>query len=101
MRIFFMARPKPSILLEFIDPQTYKCEQVLLSDAVYAVCYDGKPINLRTVNKLLSSPSKYKKCNFSNPGHAYNLAERLNTLFKTDKFKVYELSPKLEEDQER
>ena len=31
---------------------------------------------------------KYKKVSFSNPGHAINLARKLNTQFKTDKFSV-------------
>jgi hypothetical protein len=31
---------------------------------------------------------KYKKVSFSNPGHAVNLAKKLNTQFKTSKFTV-------------
>ena len=31
---------------------------------------------------------KYKKVSFSNSGHAFNLATRLNKLFKSDKFQV-------------
>ena len=31
---------------------------------------------------------KYKKVSFSNPGHAINLAKKLNVLFKSDKFSV-------------
>jgi hypothetical protein len=31
---------------------------------------------------------KYKKVSFSNPGHDINLAKKLNSLFKTDKFSV-------------
>ena len=31
---------------------------------------------------------KYKKVSFSNPGHAVNLARKLNIQFKTDKFSV-------------
>ena len=51
-----------------------------------------KPINLKTSNLLVQYPGpKYKKVSFSNSGHAFNLAERLNTLFKTDKFEVVEL----------
>lgn len=88
-----MSRPKPKILLDYTDPKTYKSEQVLEADAIYAVFYDGKPINLRNVNSLFNNPGpKYKKVSFSNPGHAFNLSEKLNKLFKTDKFKVYELN---------
>lgn len=88
-----MARPKPTILLENVNSKSYKAEQVLDADAIYAVFYQGKPINLRTLNHLVSYPGpKYKKVSFSNSGHAFNLAERLNKLFKTEDFKVYKLT---------
>lgn len=88
-----MSRPKPKILLDYTDPKTFKAEQVLEAEAIYAVFYEGKPINLRSINSLVNYPGpKYKKVSFSNPGHAFNLAEKLNKLFKTDKFKVYELT---------
>ena len=84
-----MSRPKPTILLDSTDPATYKSEQVLQADGIYAVFLDGQPINLRSLNKLLDYPGpKYRKVSFSNSGHAFNLAEKLNTLFKTDRFHV-------------
>jgi hypothetical protein len=87
-----MARPEPTILLEYVEQSTYVAEQVLETDAVYAVFYDNVAINLRTINKLINYPGpRYKKVNFSNPGHAINLAERLNRQFKTDKFSVHKL----------
>jgi hypothetical protein len=88
-----MSRPKPSVLLDYTDPKTYKSEQVLKADAIYAVFYDGQPINLRSLNSLVNYPGpKYKKVSFSNSGHAYNLAEKLNKLFKTAKFEVFMLN---------
>ena len=88
-----MSRPKPVIILENVNPKTYKAEQVLDAEAIYAVFYQGKPINLRTMNHLVSYPGpKYKKVSFANKGHCFNLAERLNKMFKTDEFKVYELT---------
>ena len=88
-----MARPKPTIILEHTNSKTYRSEQVLEADYIYAVYFDGRPINLRTLNALVNYPGpKYKKCSFSNPGHAFNLAERLNKLFKTDKFAVWQLT---------
>jgi hypothetical protein len=84
-----MSRPKPNVLIEHINKQTYKTEQVLKADGIYAVFYDAKPINLKTANMLTQYPGpKYKKTSFSNPGHAKNLAKKLNTQFKTDKFTV-------------
>ena len=88
-----MSRPKPTILLEAINKSTYKAEQVLLAEAIYSVFYQGAPINLRTLNVLVNYPGpKYKKVSFSNPGHAFNLAERLNKIFKTDDFQVVRLT---------
>jgi hypothetical protein len=84
-----MSRPKPTILAELTNKQTYKTEQVLASDGVWAVYFDSKPVNLKTSNLLVQYPGpKYKKVSFSNPGHAINLAKKLNTQFKTDKFSV-------------
>ena len=84
-----MSRPKPNVLVELTNKSTYKTEQVLASEGVWAVFYDAKPINLKTANLLVQYPGpKYKKVSFSNPGHAKNLAKKLNTQFKTDKFTV-------------
>ena len=85
-----MSRPKPDILLEFTNPKTYKSEQVLKAEAIYAVFYKDAPVNLRSLNTLVNYPGpKYKKVSFSNPGHAENLAKKLNTQHKTDKFEVF------------
>ena len=87
-----MSRPKPTILLEYIDKKTYKSDQILAADAIWAVFYQGKPFNLKTQNSLSSFPGpKYKKVSFSNSGHAINLAERLNKLFKCEDFAVHVL----------
>lgn len=84
-----MSRPKPQVLIEHTNKQSYKTEQVLASEGVWAVFFDAKPINLKTGNLLTQYPGpKYKKVSFSNPGHAKNLARKLNTQFKTDKFSV-------------
>jgi|TARA_B100000035_G_C20697738_1_gene421286 hypothetical protein len=88
-----MSRPKPTILLEAVNKNTYKAEQILSADAIFSVFYDGKPINLRTLHTLVSYPGpKYKKVSFSNSGHAFNLAERLNKTFSTDLFTVVMLT---------
>ena len=84
-----MSRPKPNVLIEHTNKATYKTEQVLASEGTWAVFYDTSPINLKTSNLLVQYPGpKYKKVSFSNPGHAINLAKKLNTQFKTDKFTV-------------
>ena len=82
-----MARPQPDILMENQDNGLLV--QILKAKHIYAVYYQEKPINLRTLNTLGRSGLKYKKVSFSNRGHAFNLAERLNKLFKTTDFEVY------------
>jgi hypothetical protein len=84
-----MSRPKPTVLLEHVNKTNYKSDQVLNSEGIWAVFYDNTPINLKSQNILVNYPGpKYKKVSFSNPGHAINLAKKLNSLFKTDKFSV-------------
>ena len=76
-----MSRPKPTVLLETIDKKTYKADQVLKAEAIWAVFYQGAPFNLKSSNILTNYPGpKYKKVSFSNPGHALNLAKKLTHL---------------------
>lgn len=88
-----MSRPKPKVLLEFANKETYKVEQILEAEAIWAVFYQGAPFNLKSGSLVTSYPGpKYKKVSFSNPGHAHNLARKLNRVFKTDKFEVVKLT---------
>ena len=87
-----MSRPKPTILIDAVDKKTYKAEQVLASEGVWAVFYLDRPINLRSGNILSQYPGpKYKKVSFSNPGHAINLARKLNEKFRCEDFSVVQL----------
>lgn len=93
-----MSRPKPKVLLEYANKETYKIEQILDSEAIWAVFYKGQPFNLKSGSLVSSYPGpKYKKVSFSNPGHAKNLAKKLNRIFKTTDFKVYKLTDGQEE----
>jgi len=88
-----MSRPKPNVLLEYINKKTYKSEQVLDAEAIWAVFYKGNPFNLKSANALTNYPGpKYKKVSFSNPGHAINLAKKLNDMFNCNDFEVYKLT---------
>ena len=88
-----MSRPKPTILLEHTDRKTYKSEQVLAAEGIWAVFYKNKPFNLKSANVLNNYPGpKYKKVSFSNPGHAFNLAKKMNTMFNTEDFTVVKLT---------
>jgi hypothetical protein len=87
-----MSRPKPKVLLEITSKKTYKTEQVLEADAIWAVFYQDKPINLKTSSIVAQQLGpKYKKVSFSNSGHAINLAEKLNKQFNTKEFSVFKL----------
>jgi hypothetical protein len=88
-----MSRPKPKVLLEYTNKKTYKAEQVLEAEAIWAVFYKNQPFNLKSFNSLTSYPGpKYKKVSFSNPGHAINLAKKLNQTFNTTDFQVVVLT---------
>jgi hypothetical protein len=88
-----MSRPKPKVLLEHASKETYRIEQVLESEAIWAVFYKGNPFNLKSGSLVASYPGpKYKKVSFSNPGHARNLAKKLNKMFKSEDFQVYKLT---------
>lgn len=88
-----MSRPKPKILLEITNKRSYKTDQVLEADAIWAVFYKDAPINLKTTGMITGQLGpKYKKVSFSNAGHAFNLAEKLNKTFNTTEFSVYKLT---------
>ena len=88
-----MSRPKPRILLEYVNKKNYKCEQILDAEAIWAVFYKDKPFNLKSFNSLVNYPGpKYKKVSFSNPGHAVNLSKKLNNQFQCQDFTVVVLT---------
>jgi hypothetical protein len=89
-----VSRPKPQILLEVTNKKSYKTEQVLSAEAIWAVFYKDKPINLKINTSIVEQQlgPKYKKVSFSNSGHAFNLAERLNKQFNSKDFSVYKLT---------
>jgi hypothetical protein len=88
-----MSRPKPKVLLEITNKKTYKTEQVLDAEAIWAVFYQDRPINLKTSSIVAQQLGpKYKKVSFSNAGHAHNLAEKLNKMFNTQDFSVFKLT---------
>lgn len=86
-----MSRPKPTVLLSHLSSNG-KIEQVLAAEAIFAVFYDGEPINIKIMASHLDfSGVKYKKSSYPSAAHAHNLAARLNALYKTDKFTVHKL----------
>jgi hypothetical protein len=64
--------------------------QVCEADAIFAVFYRDKPINIKTqINIEIDYPGpKYAKTSFPNSAHAFNLAEKLNKKFGCEDFTV-------------
>ena len=88
-----ISRPKPTVILEHANKKNYKVEQILDAEAIWAVFYQSKPFNLKTSSLISNYPGpKYKKTAFSNPGHALNLAKKLNQMFKVEDFQVVKLT---------
>ena len=88
-----MSRPKPTVILETTNKKTFKVDQVLEAEAIWAVFYKDKPINLKTTSMVAQHIGpKYRKVSFSNAGHAHNLANKMNKLFNTEDFSVYKLT---------
>lgn len=84
-----MSRTQPKVLIELVDKKTYKLDQIVEASGIWAVFFNGQPINLKSQHYLDNQTiPKYKKTSFSNPGHARNLCKKLNAQFKTDKFQV-------------
>jgi len=84
-----MSRPKPAVLLEDID-DNMRSLQVCEADAIYAVCYKGRPIKVKSQTNIeIQYPGpKYAKTSFPTSGHAFNLCDRLNEKFNTTDFSV-------------
>ena len=90
---YFHPCPSTYLILYNVSCLSYRSEQILEADAIWAVFHQGKPFNLKSSNVLTNYPGpKYKKVSFSNPGHAHNLASKLNELFTTEDFTVVKLT---------
>ena len=88
-----MSRPKPTVLIDLVNKETYKSDAILASEGIWAVFFQNRPINLKTSNYLIQYPGpKYRKVSFSNPGHAINLAKKLNSQFQCQDFTVVVLT---------
>ena len=84
-----MSRPIPNVLLRDVD-DTGRALEVCDADGLYAVLYKGRPIKVRALQNIEVSflGPKYSKTAFPEPGHAFNLADKLNKKFNTTDFTV-------------
>ena len=44
-----MSRSQPKVLVEMVDKKTYKVDQVLEAAGIWAIFFDGQPINLKNM----------------------------------------------------
>jgi len=87
-----LSRPKPNIIATHkFEDRPYAVE-VCEEHLFYGVCYQGRPIRLRRYCTEDEPPVyKYAKTSFPTSGHAFNLAERLNSYFGTEDYQVFVL----------
>jgi hypothetical protein len=57
----YMSRPKPKVLLEITNKKSYKTDQVLESDAIWAVFYQDKPINIKKWSNTHHSVNSFEE----------------------------------------
>jgi hypothetical protein len=89
-----VGRPNKEILLEHMDANGYSTE-VLKVKGLWVVTYQGQPIGLRRTYRMDIS-KKYPRTAYNNPAFAYNMMERLNTLYNTNEFNVLEIGNSLD-----
>lgn len=88
-----MGRPKPKVILETYNKKTHRTHQIVEAADTYVVLYDGKPFNSKNLMTWLDNPMpKYQRTSFAHYGSALNMAVKLNTKYKTDKFGVFRVA---------
>lgn len=88
-----MARPKPVTVLRHLDLDGVETN-VAYADGMWVVCYKGTPISVRKGPENNAYPGfKYLKAAWPHPGHAFNMADKLNALFQTQDFAVWQMKP--------
>lgn len=87
-----MVKPAPKIYHETVNPITGDFVDVVSGNGIFAVFFQGNPINVRRHYK---DPNNglyhYTNLLFVNSGHAFRQARKLNNLFHTKDFTVVEL----------
>lgn len=86
-----MARPTTKVILSTTDEDNIVYD-ILEAQSLYAVVYLDKVFSMRkTYPSLSGNGTKYPKFTFPTKKVADNLAEKLNTMFNTEDFKVIKL----------
>jgi hypothetical protein len=87
-----LGRPKPTIIISKTDSTTHRTKEIIKTEAIYAIFYDGQPIGVRSDSYAYQSTKKYPRHTFPTLAVAKNKAKNLNKFFGTDKFAVYKLT---------
>jgi monomeric isocitrate dehydrogenase len=84
-----MRNKPPTILLTKSSPDRPRTTEILSAEAVYAVFYDGSPINERHTHPRHTT--RYDCPVYVNSESAISVAKRLNREFTTDLFTVHHM----------
>jgi len=88
-----MSRPKPHVIVRHIDDERIET-RVHQADSIWVVCYKEWPISISKGPEGNAYPGyKYIRSSWPHPGHAFNMADRLNELFQTQDFTVWQMKP--------
>lgn len=85
-----MSRPPPDIITRTRIGRTERETVIMAAEGHWTVVYDGQPINIMNTYYYIDR-KKYVNNGFAGPGHAENLARKLNHQFNTDKFEARKL----------
>ena len=88
-----MTRPAPEQLNQTALGRTGKIMTINQAQSVWAVTYQGHLIAGHTRSQIDAGP-KYFRTQFPGPGHAKNLARKLNRYFHSEDFVAVELIQK-------
>jgi len=89
-----VGRPNKEIILQHMDANGYATE-ILKVSGLWIVTYQGNPIGIRRTYRMEHS-KKYPRTAYNNPAFAYNMMERMNTLYNTTDFNVLEIGNSLD-----
>lgn len=85
-----MARTKPRVIEEFPVKGYIIRDVCYADDAVYVVCFKDHPVKYRQRDTSKRYGGiKYMRSVFQEPGHAINLAKRLNDASQTLDYTVW------------
>lgn len=81
-----MPRPEPKIITAQQNT-TGEHWQILATDSMYVITYQGQPVNIRTeLHKLGYVERKYQKCAYANEGNCRAQVRKLNEIFDCEDF---------------